>query len=259
MLLRLQTKRIWRRFFYFFIGALIVLATYNMLAYLLRCIPIHALWDLLGVVKDKKCWSTTAVRAHIISISTVNIATDFILAAMPITFLRNIQRPLRERVIVGILMALGVCAGVASIVKIYTATQIGRTGDVQVEGIKVGMWSLVEELLGFIAACVPCLRSQFQRVLRHFGLVSTQGKSTHSQGYAQMYGARAHSKSQSKSGIKMKTLRVASADARSEENILREGSNDDIKRVEIWCTTELRMERGLSGIDTEERVGPGAS
>ncbi|KAF2183453.1 hypothetical protein K469DRAFT_498494, partial [Zopfia rhizophila CBS 207.26] len=85
------------------------------------CISLHKTWDLLGLVPGK-CWGTDAVRANLFAVATINFVTDFIVALLPITFLRKVQRPLRERVIIGVLMALGVFTGVASILKmVFTA------------------------------------------------------------------------------------------------------------------------------------------
>ncbi|KAF2266118.1 hypothetical protein CC78DRAFT_559561 [Lojkania enalia] len=245
MLLRLETEKLWRRLLWANIVVQLLLGTYNTLSQLLQCIPLKGAWDLLGVV-DAKCWSKTAIRDNLICISVVNIITDFIFALIPISFLRKVQRPLRERVIIGILMALGLFAGAASIVKLVKALQFGRTDDPTLEGIEIGMWSCIEEQVGFIAACVPCLRSPFQRVLEYFGLVSTHDKSSYGHNYGQMYGSK-HARSRksafgvSQSRIRMKSLRSPSADAHSEENILA-SSGAVAKNGEIWCTTELRLE-----------------
>ncbi|KAK3364881.1 hypothetical protein B0T24DRAFT_712202 [Lasiosphaeria ovina] len=57
---------------------------------------------------------------------------------------------------IGVLMALGIFAAAASIVKAVVAADFGKTDDPNLEGISVGMWSLVEEQVAFIAACIPC-------------------------------------------------------------------------------------------------------
>lgn len=216
-----------------------LLTIYNLIAQLTQCIPLHKTWDLLGQVPGK-CWGPDAVRANLFAVSVMNFVTDFIIAALPITFLTKVQRPLRERVIIGALMGLGVFAGVSSIVKMVFAARFGKTGDMDLDGIRVGLWSMIEETVGFIAACIPCLRSPFQKCLEFFGIASTRGKSAYGRGYGQMYGESgmngAMSKQQS-SAIRMKSMR--SADAASEENILPSGAEG--KNNEIWCTTEVEV------------------
>ncbi|KAF2010627.1 hypothetical protein BU24DRAFT_427741 [Aaosphaeria arxii CBS 175.79] len=262
MLLRLQMETRWRRILWSLMGFVVILTIYNMVAQLTQCIPLHKTWDLLGLVPGK-CWGPDAIRANLFAMSTINVVTDFIVALIPITFLRKIQRPVRERAIIGTLMALGIFAGVASIVKMVSAVNFGKTNDMDLDGIRVGMWSLVEELVGFIAACVPCLRSPFQRCLEYFGLVSTHAKSNYGRGYGHVYASGAVKNSRSKSanmpGVKLKSLR--SVDAPSEENILAEsrsahtgisggdlgvrGPLDDGKDHGdgIWCTTEVYLEQ----------------
>ncbi|PSN65180.1 hypothetical protein BS50DRAFT_575245 [Corynespora cassiicola Philippines] len=249
MLLRLEQKQLWRKFLWTLIVVQILLALYNMLTQVMQCFPLKGAWDLLGVV-EAKCWSKNAIRVSSICVSTVNVVTDFILSIMPISFLSKIQRPLRERAIIGCLMALGIFAGVASIVKMVAAAQFGRTNDPNSESIQIGMWSSIEELVGLIAACIPCLRSPFQRFLEYFGLVSTHPRSTYDRGYGKVYEESGKMKGTKGrlsvnghgGGIKMKGLH--SADAHSEENILQSPA-DDAKDGKIWRTTEVHLEEDL--------------
>lgn len=246
MLLRLEQNATWRRFLWAMIILQVALAMYNMLTQLLQCVPLKKAWDLLGIVEGK-CWSTGAVRASSIAVQVFHILTDWIFALLPISFLRKVQRPLRERIIIGILMALGIFAGVASVVKIVALANFGKSDDPTAESIQIGMWSCIEELVAFVAACVPCLRAPFQRVLEHFGLASSHHPSTYGRAYGQMYGGSGPQKhtrgkrSQTAigSGIRMNSLK--GADAHSEEHILTR-TGEDVKGGEIWCTTEVRLE-----------------
>ena len=250
MLLRLQTDRFWRRFCWAMMGLVLLLAVYNMISQLTQCIPLHKTWDLLGVVQGH-CWGTNAIRINIYIVATIHFVTDFIVALLPITFLKKVQRPLRERAIIGVLMALGMLAGIASIIKMVVSANFGKTGDYNLDGIRVGMWSLLEELIGFIAACVPCLRLPFQRALEYFGLVSTHSKSTYGRGDGKTYasdmnGPKPGRKSQARKEVRRQRSR--DADAASEENILQDQTGIGIaggeKDGEIWCTTELRIDNG---------------
>ncbi|KAF2655007.1 hypothetical protein K491DRAFT_704878 [Lophiostoma macrostomum CBS 122681] len=243
MLLRLETGINMRRFLWANIAIQITLGIYNMIMQLIQCVPLAGAWDLLGTL-NAKCWSADMIRTNLICVSSINIASDFLFALLPINFLRKVQRPLRERAIIGCLMALGTFAGVASIIKVNFGANFGRTSDSTREGINIGMWSSVEELCGIIAACVPCLRSPFQRALKYFGLVSTH-KTTYAHTYGQMHDRpsklRSTTRKSSAGGvaIQMKSMRSVNADAQSEENIL---PSDQAKDGEIWCTTEVTME-----------------
>ncbi|KAJ4305795.1 hypothetical protein N0V90_001327 [Kalmusia sp. IMI 367209] len=251
MLLRLETNIHLRRFLWANMTLQVVLALYNMIAQLLQCFPLHKVWDLLGVVPGR-CWSAEAVKINLICQSAIIVATDLIFALMPISFLRKVQRPIRERVVIGGLMALGVLASAASIAKMQASLRLTSVGDATAVGIQVGMWSAIEELIAFICACVPCLRSPFQRALRYLGIISTQ-KTTYAGGYYNMgaqstpmrgsrtrtMGAGTGTVDTGSKGIRMKSLRSTNADADSDEIIL---SNEEIRNGEIWCTTEVQVE-----------------
>jgi hypothetical protein len=242
MLLRIEQTLSWRRFLWAMIILQIVIGVYNTIGTLLQCVPIYKAWDLTGTVPGS-CWSKEAQSTSTIVIAVLATITDFLFAALPINFLRKIQRPLRERIIVGVLMGLGVFAGISSIIKITFAAQFGRTGDMLDESVTIGMWSVLEELIGFIVICVPSLRSPVQRAVHTFsGMTSRMHR-----GYAVPYDPNEQVKEATRSrsrlsiimergnemGIKLGSLRTD----RSE----REGSLESpIKRpCEIWCTKEV--------------------
>jgi hypothetical protein len=247
MLLRIEQTLSWRRFLWAMIILQIVIGIYNTIGILLQCVPIYKAWDLIGSVPGS-CWSKEAQSTSTIVISVINILTDFIFAGLPINFLRKIQRPRRERIIVGLLMGLGVFAGISSIIKITAAAQFGRTGDVLDESINIGMWSVIEELVGFIVICVPSLRSPVQRAVQNVSGITTRLRQY--RGYGVPYDPNEQVKEATRSrsrlsiiiergndlGIKLGSLRTD----RSE----REGSLESpIKRpCEIWCTKEVMVD-----------------
>jgi VanZ family protein len=162
----------WRRFLWALITLQIVAAVFNILGIFLQCIPFEKFWDLLNVVHGS-CWSTRAQSIRTIVMSVINIITDFVFAALLIGFLRKVHSPMRERLFIGMLMGLGVLAGVASTIKITTATQFGRTRDTINESVVIGMWPVIEEQIRLIAISVPSLSSPVHRVLHTFGGLRT--------------------------------------------------------------------------------------
>ena len=107
-MLRLEQQRFWRRFLWTMIGLQIAVCIYSTISVLIQCIPLHAAWDLMNLIADKKCWSQEAIRISSICVSSFNIVTDVVFAVLPATFLKKVQIPLRERVIIGGLMGLGI-------------------------------------------------------------------------------------------------------------------------------------------------------
>lgn len=271
MLLRISPSKPLRRFLWGMIVLQITLGVYNTLATLLQCVPVRKAWDLLGTVPGH-CWSSKSVRISSITVSVIHILTDFMLALLPISFLRRIQRPIRERIIVGVLMGLGFFAGIASILKIVAAMDFGKTGDQLNESITIGMWSVIEELVGFIVICVPCLRSPFQRALQYCGVISVRIRQhTLTRGYGRTYESDGldkryvRSQSQSRlatiegdveSSFKMKDLGTeASEDEMQWRNSTQETSSG---RGEIWCTKEVVVQHDpISRVPSHERMHGG--
>jgi hypothetical protein len=269
MLLRIEQIQGWRRFLWAMIVLQITIAVYNTIGILVQCIPIEKAWDLVGAVPGS-CWTKEAQSNSAIVVAIFSAMTDFVFAALPINFLRKIQRPVRERAIAGVLMGFGVFAGIASIVKIAAAAQFGRTGDMIDESVNMGMWSAVEELVGFIVICVPCMRPAAQRAAQTFS-----GMTTHVRHYGQRhcYGKtlnadeeiRESSRSRSRLsmimergndlGLKLGSLRTDRSD--------NEGlwGNSVQRPCEIWCTKEVMVDHDrLSRIPSSEwpNGGPNA-
>jgi hypothetical protein len=269
MLLRIEQASKWRRFLWAMVALQIVVAMFNTLGIFLQCIPFHKSWDLIGSVPGT-CWSKRAQSISTIVVSVINIITDFVFSALPISFLRKVQRPVRERVVVGILMGLGVCAGVMSIVKITAATKFGRTNDTINESIMIGTWSVIEELIGLIVICVPCLRSPLQRAVQTFGGMTTRVRQygqTH--GYGRTYEPGEQEMESHKSRSRFSVVMDRGSDIGLKLASHRsDRSNDDVpwtsptkRPCEIWCTKEVMVDHDrLSRMPSSEwpHSGPDA-
>ncbi len=168
MLLRLLQSKFWKRFLSAIIAIQVVMAVFVTIMQTTRCIPLNGLWD--PTITDKKCWSFQAFRDTFSFTSAVTILTDIILSLMPSTFILHIRRPLRERLVILFLMGLGIFASAASITKTVIIQSYNDSGDT---GLRIALWAAVEEQVGIIAACLPCLKSLFHRGLQRLGLVST--------------------------------------------------------------------------------------
>ncbi len=172
MLLRLLQGKFWKWFLFIIIGVQVVMAIFVTLMHTTRCVPINALWDMR--VKAKMCWGSEAFRLTFTATSIVTIVTDIILSLIPLTFILQIRRPVPERVIIAFLMGLGIFASAASIAKtviIQFYSDTGADGG-QLSGLKIALWASLEEQIGLIAACLPCLKSVFHRALQRVGLLS---------------------------------------------------------------------------------------
>jgi hypothetical protein len=66
------------------------------------------------------------------------------------TFIFGILRPLREKVLLAVMMGMGLLASAASIAKTFRAKDYGATGDVLMDSVQLTIWSILESQL----ACV---------------------------------------------------------------------------------------------------------
>jgi hypothetical protein len=177
--LRLRHTKPWRVFLVATITAQCLMALFITIMHATRYIPLDAQWSPdLAIRNNAQVWSDWAFGIAISVTSSINILTDIVFSLLPLVFLREIQRPLREKVVIGGLMAMGLVGSSASVIKTTKVHNFGKGNNPLANGIRIALWSLLEEQLGFIAACVPCLKALFQRFLCHFGLITTSRSRT---------------------------------------------------------------------------------
>jgi hypothetical protein len=101
------------------------------------------------------------------------ILVDFILAIMPVQLIRSLQRPIRERVLIGCLMGMGLLATSIAAYKIPLSREVNN-GDMLSATVKLSLWNKLEEQLGLIAACLPCLKAQMEHLLHRLGILKSR-------------------------------------------------------------------------------------
>jgi len=74
--------------------------------------------------------------------------------------------PLREKVVLCLLMALGLFASSVVIIRTTTFRRYKRAGDKLWFMSDITIWNLLEGELGILAACIPYLKSTFERGLK---------------------------------------------------------------------------------------------
>ncbi|KAK3680607.1 hypothetical protein B0T22DRAFT_173171 [Podospora appendiculata] len=185
-LLRIQQKhRAWRIFLFTVIA---VQAAYGILNtffnLVIACRPLAAAWDLS--IPGGTCVSVETMRAASNVGSSINITTDVLLSLAPATFLRKLNRPLRERVFVCVLMGMGLFASVSSIIKTIIVRNWGDPATVDdwwAMGVSICTWTALEQLLGVLAACVPALKGILQGCLEKVGVSLNDSKANARSGY----------------------------------------------------------------------------
>ncbi len=211
LLLRFKTTPLWRAFLYAMIAIQVGCALTANIIQLAQCRPIAASWD--PTIPGGQCWDPMIAQRSVYVLGAIAAVTDVIFALIPISFLKNLQRPFRDKVVLTFLMGLGVFTSAAVIVKLNFVGNFGKTGDVLWDTVDLAAWSVVEQQVGIIAACVPCLRTPFERILRRLGLLTR--KTINGSGYINAEGG-----SYSLHNVTSKKVRIEIPTASSEQSIL---------------------------------------
>ncbi|KAM7198234.1 hypothetical protein V8F20_006261 [Naviculisporaceae sp. PSN 640] len=185
LLMRFKRTVPWKIFLWIMIIIQVLSALTANIIQLAQCRPIEASWNPMILMTDPNasCWDPNNVQASVYVMGAIAVVTDVAFALIPITFLRKVQRPLREKIVLGLLMGIGVFSAAAVIVKLTYLGPFGKSTDPSYDIVPLATWSVVEMLLGIIAACVPTLKSPFEKLLRRTGLLSTSRRTGNASGY----------------------------------------------------------------------------
>ncbi|KAF2011092.1 hypothetical protein BU24DRAFT_427301 [Aaosphaeria arxii CBS 175.79] len=120
-------------------------------AFIFACWPREKIWHphLYG-----RCIST---NASIIATSAINILSDFTILFLPLLSISRLQLPLKKKIGVSTVFAIGLFACIASILRLYYSVKLSQTHDITWAIAPVGMWSLAEFATVIIVGCFPPL------------------------------------------------------------------------------------------------------
>lgn len=177
--LRVQSTKAWNVFLYSIIGIQVAYGIGNTFFILLECRPLRAAWDLS--LPRSSCLGKTPLLVASNLGASINITTDILLSLAPLAFLHKLQRPLREKVMICLLMGMGLFASFASIMKAIVVREWGKGNtDPGAIIISICTWTILEQFLAAFAACAPSLKLPLQKFLGTFGITLTT--------YQQSYG-----------------------------------------------------------------------
>jgi len=172
-LLRLKHSTPWKVGLYAIIGVQTLWSVGSFIYFFQICHPLSDWWDLTKPTQN--CLDASIVRIISTTGSVINIVTDVLLSLSPITFLWRLNRPVRERVLVCLLMGMGLFASVASIVKLcIVLTWVSRPGDdLWSMAVSIATWTVTEQFFAIMASCLPFLKQLVQRCLGRIGFKMT--------------------------------------------------------------------------------------
>lgn len=99
---------------------------------------------------------------------------DFVLAALPITFMWGLTMPLKTKVAVCLLLGLGVFAGICSAIKTAQMTQFSNRGDITWAVYPGFIWGAAEISLVIICGSIPPAKPLFDRLFKGKPIASAQ-------------------------------------------------------------------------------------
>ncbi|KAH7084862.1 hypothetical protein BKA63DRAFT_498353 [Paraphoma chrysanthemicola] len=131
---------------------------------LFACRPIAASWDPL-LLPTAQCINQGGIY---IATAVIGITTDVLLIAIPVPTIWGLQMPMKQKVGLTIMFAVGSITIVTSIVRLVVLIPALTSMD-QPWVIGVGtLWIFIEANLLVICACLPTLRRFFKHVAPRF-------------------------------------------------------------------------------------------
>lgn len=161
----------WRVFCWLMIFIQIAWCIGNTTFVLLQCDPIEAQWNPAVLAKGGSCLSVKTSGMASNAAAGVNICTDILISLAPAAFLWRLRQPVREKVLIGVLMSLGIFASISSIIKMTLIKKFtDRADDIWAVAISIATYTMLEQLLALTAASAPYLKPILQRTMHRFGV-----------------------------------------------------------------------------------------
>ncbi|KAJ0424954.1 hypothetical protein BJY00DRAFT_226635 [Aspergillus carlsbadensis] len=150
-----------------------IAAGYNIasvLANVFSCNPIAKSWDLS--ITRGTCMNRPVFY---FANAGLGIFTDFATVLVPVPWLRRLQMPLRQKIAVGGILAMGCFVGVVSCVRLSSLYTLQNSDDLTWTTTNALMWCVIELNLGIIGGCVTVMRPFVRRYCpRLLGLSSNR-------------------------------------------------------------------------------------
>ncbi|KAL4765082.1 uncharacterized protein BDW70DRAFT_147371 [Aspergillus foveolatus] len=120
----------------------------------LQCRPLNAYWDhtIVGHCFDS--------NKYIIVNQVFNVLMDFVILALPIPMIWNLQRSWQDKLALNGVFAVGGVVCLASIYRIVVLFWI-NPADITYTVYEATLWTHIEPSIGLICACLPIIRGLF--------------------------------------------------------------------------------------------------
>lgn len=162
LLLSLKHERRWRIFLYSTLALLFAALILITLTQFLACDPLAAYWDP-ALRRTASCWNFRAIEGNVIAFSCAQVLTDIVFSFIPLTFIRHLHRPRRDKIVLTILMGLGILASGTAIARTIIGTVVPK--DRFRNDSYISLLAMVDLHVGIMAATLPTLKVFLESLL----------------------------------------------------------------------------------------------
>ncbi|CAJ2507842.1 Uu.00g090280.m01.CDS01 [Anthostomella pinea] len=124
------------------------------------CTPLAATWDT--TIPGAHCRPPANITTLGYAYSAINIAVDWVIALLPVFFLWRLQMAWRQKLTVMIVLALGIFASCATVVRLFTLEAFSNKEDYLFGIAHIVFWTVIEMGLAIIAGSLATLRPLFR-------------------------------------------------------------------------------------------------
>ncbi|KAL4948618.1 hypothetical protein BDW69DRAFT_189096 [Aspergillus filifer] len=170
LFMRLFTTRTYRIFLIILLVFVVSSGLYMVLGTLLICVPVQAYWyqQYEHCVSRPLVWCLTAA---------LQIVSDLIIVATPMPQLISLRVPLRQKICLMAIFALGLFVCATSIARLQSIIMLIKSEDKSSHNGLAATWSFVEANVAIVCASLPTFR---QLIIRTFPrIIPSTSRSPH--------------------------------------------------------------------------------
>ncbi|QDS70331.1 hypothetical protein FKW77_008650 [Venturia effusa] len=137
----------------------VIFALSGVVGVIFQCVPVTSAWNpnIIGHCLNKP--------AFWYSNGAIMIVLDTVLYIMPMVFTWNLQLPLRQKICLRLLFALGFLTIIASSMRLYLINRTMIEGDSPYNNGHMLIWAAVENHSAICIACAPAIRIMVVKTL----------------------------------------------------------------------------------------------
>ncbi|CEI70583.1 unnamed protein product [Fusarium venenatum] len=160
--IRIANERKYIRILQALIIMSVALSGFGVIFIIVQCRPFEAHW----IPSKGKCFSKVIPTVLTYAASVSNVITDFAVAVIPMLLVRKLQMRRKLKLYAQLIMALGMLASIASIVRIpYSNAYMKPENFVHSVG-NIILWTVIECGVGVFAGSLPSLRAFFKSLVK---------------------------------------------------------------------------------------------